>query len=221
MGVQFNGSAHRSSGERGRRSAEPRTAAGAAAVAGATAAATCRTGGGIAEAITRIAGSSAWFDRGFVTYSNAAKVDMLGVPETTLARQGAEAQLLVVGGQFGAALDSYAKATPLGQHTAPRTLEELLRDPRYPQPMRHLRKLSDDPLTGEATWGLVRDSQGYITGIYSLASGKPIKQFGFAIEEAHFQNSEIYAQWIFRGMSSMRAMPVSPLQPMPLGHVPL
>lgn len=138
-----------------------------------------------------------------------------------LARQGAEAQLLVVGGQFGAALDSYAKATPLGQHTAPRTLEELLRDPRYPQPMRHLRKLSDDPLTGEATWGLVRDSQGYITGIYSLASGKPIKQFGFAIEEAHFQNSEIYAQWIFRGMSSMRAMPVSPLQPMPLGHVPL
>ena len=41
------------------------------------------------RSLTAIAGSSAWFDRGFVTYSNAAKVDMLGVPETTLACHGA------------------------------------------------------------------------------------------------------------------------------------
>ena len=34
------------------------------------------TGGWIAEAVTAISGSSAWFDRGFVTYSNAAKMDM-------------------------------------------------------------------------------------------------------------------------------------------------
>ena len=45
------------------------------------------TGGLIAGAITDVAGSSAWFDRGFVTYSNAAKIDMLGVrPETLAAR---------------------------------------------------------------------------------------------------------------------------------------
>lgn len=47
------------------------------------------TGGWLAQSVTAIAGSSAWFDRGFVTYSNAAKVDMLGVPETTLDRHGA------------------------------------------------------------------------------------------------------------------------------------
>ena len=47
------------------------------------------TGGWVAQTVTAIAGSSAWFDRGFVTYSNAAKSDMLGVPETTLARHGA------------------------------------------------------------------------------------------------------------------------------------
>lgn len=47
------------------------------------------TGGWVAQSVTAIAGSSAWFDRGFVTYSNAAKVDMLAVPETTLARHGA------------------------------------------------------------------------------------------------------------------------------------
>jgi nicotinamide-nucleotide amidase len=47
------------------------------------------TGGWLAQSVTAIAGSSTWFDRGFVTYSNAAKVDMLGVPESTLARHGA------------------------------------------------------------------------------------------------------------------------------------
>lgn len=47
------------------------------------------TGGWLAQTVTAIAGSSAWFDRGFVTYSNEAKTDMLGVPETTLARHGA------------------------------------------------------------------------------------------------------------------------------------
>jgi len=47
------------------------------------------TGGWLAQSVTAIAGSSTWFDRGFVTYSNAAKVDMLSVPESVLARHGA------------------------------------------------------------------------------------------------------------------------------------
>src|SRR5208283_3447689 len=47
------------------------------------------TGGLVAAAITAVAGSSDWFDRGFVTYSNAAKVEMLAVPAATLARFGA------------------------------------------------------------------------------------------------------------------------------------
>lgn len=47
------------------------------------------TGGMIAAACTDLAGSSAWFDRGFVTYSNQAKVDMLGVDDGLIATQGA------------------------------------------------------------------------------------------------------------------------------------
>jgi nicotinamide-nucleotide amidase len=47
------------------------------------------TGGWLAQVVTSVAGSSAWFDRGFVTYSNAAKQDMLGVPTTVLAEFGA------------------------------------------------------------------------------------------------------------------------------------
>ena len=47
------------------------------------------TGGLVAGAITDIAGSSGWFDRGFVTYSNEAKIELLGVRDATLARFGA------------------------------------------------------------------------------------------------------------------------------------
>ena len=47
------------------------------------------TGGWAAQVITAIAGSSAWFERGYVTYSNVAKQTSLGVPEETLARHGA------------------------------------------------------------------------------------------------------------------------------------
>lgn len=47
------------------------------------------TGGWIAEVITGVPGSSAWFDRGFVTYCNAAKVEMLNVKPETLAQYGA------------------------------------------------------------------------------------------------------------------------------------
>jgi nicotinamide-nucleotide amidase len=47
------------------------------------------TGGWAAQAVTAIAGSSEWFERGFVTYSNAAKEEVLGVRPATLARHGA------------------------------------------------------------------------------------------------------------------------------------
>lgn len=47
------------------------------------------TGGLIAACCTALAGSSDWFERGFVTYSNAAKVEMLGVPEALIADHGA------------------------------------------------------------------------------------------------------------------------------------
>ena len=54
----------------------------------ATTAESC-TGGGVAYAITEVSGSSAWFDRSFITYSNEAKQQMLGVSAATLAEHGA------------------------------------------------------------------------------------------------------------------------------------
>lgn len=60
------------------------------------------TGGGIAEIITRIPGSSAWFEAGFVTYSNQQKTAMLGVPAELLAREGAVCAAVVEAMALGA-----------------------------------------------------------------------------------------------------------------------
>src|SRR5574340_117968 len=53
------------------------------------------TGGGVAQAITDVAGSSAWFERGFITYSNLSKQQMLGVSEATLVQHGAVSEAAV------------------------------------------------------------------------------------------------------------------------------
>ena len=53
------------------------------------------TGGGVAQAVTTIAGSSAWFERGFVTYSNQSKQQMLGVTDATLMQHGAVSEATV------------------------------------------------------------------------------------------------------------------------------
>lgn len=53
------------------------------------------TGGGVAQAITDIGGSSVWFERGFVTYSNQSKQEMLGVAQSTLERFGAVSEAAV------------------------------------------------------------------------------------------------------------------------------
>ena len=60
------------------------------------------TGGWIAKAITDIAGSSAWFERSFVTYSNEAKSQMIGVREVTLEQYGAVSEQVVIEMAIGA-----------------------------------------------------------------------------------------------------------------------
>ena len=69
------------------------------------------TGGMVAEAVTSIAGSSAWFDRGFVTYSNKAKVEMLGVSTQTLDIFGAVSEQTAIEMAVGALKNSHAHMT--------------------------------------------------------------------------------------------------------------
>jgi len=66
------------------------------------------TGGWVAKVLTDLAGSSDWFERGFVTYSNRAKHEMLGVAEATLQEFGAVSEETVCEMAVGAILNSHA-----------------------------------------------------------------------------------------------------------------
>ncbi|MBI3222416.1 MAG: nicotinamide-nucleotide amidase [Nitrosomonadales bacterium] len=67
------------------------------------------TGGGVAQAITDVAGSSAWFERGFVAYANDAKREMLGVSRETLMQHGAVSEAVVREMVAGALQHSHAQ----------------------------------------------------------------------------------------------------------------
>ena len=69
------------------------------------------TGGWASMALTAVAGSSAWFERGFVTYSNAAKQDMLGVKSATLVAHGAVSEAVAREMAQGAVARSSAQAS--------------------------------------------------------------------------------------------------------------
>jgi nicotinamide-nucleotide amidase len=67
------------------------------------------TGGMIASTCTDLAGSSAWFERGFVTYSNAAKTELLGVDAALIAQHGAVSEPVVRAMVQGALAHSHAQ----------------------------------------------------------------------------------------------------------------
>ena len=69
------------------------------------------TGGMIAAACTDLAGSSQWFDRGFVTYSNEAKTEMLSVPAELIAKHGAVSEEVVRAMAEGAIRHSCAQVS--------------------------------------------------------------------------------------------------------------
>lgn len=66
------------------------------------------TGGLIAASCTEVAGSSAWFERGFVTYSNEAKTELLGVPAALIAQHGAVSEEVAKAMVVGALARSHA-----------------------------------------------------------------------------------------------------------------
>lgn len=66
------------------------------------------TGGGVAHAITEIAGSSEWFDCGFVTYSNSSKTELLDIPAALIAQHGAVSEEIAAAMAQGAIANSEA-----------------------------------------------------------------------------------------------------------------
>ena len=117
---------------------------------------------------------------------------------SVLQRAAAEEELLEIGDQFSEALRSYAAATPPGKPTQPPTLQDLLKDPRFPNPRRHLRKIFVDPMTGKAEWGVIwlGDKIG-VLGVYSLSDARPLKIANFDIRFLNMENREKISDWKF------------------------
>lgn len=69
------------------------------------------TGGWVGQLVTALPGSSAWYERGFITYANDAKVEMLGVAPEILAQHGAVSEETAMAMAAGALRHSHAQAT--------------------------------------------------------------------------------------------------------------
>jgi type II secretory pathway pseudopilin PulG len=144
-------------------------------------------------------------ERGFTYIGLLIFVAVIGVAAAAtvqvgsiLQRRAAEEELLQIGMEFRNALVSYANATPSGQKRAPSSLQDLLKDPRYPNTKRHLRQIYADPLTGKEEWGIVwwPDGSG-IAGVYSLSEGRPIKIGRFDAPFQSFEGKTSYQDWRF------------------------
>lgn len=149
--------------------------------------------------------------------------------DTLLRRAAAEQDLLEIGAAFSEALRSYAAATPRGYPTAPPTLQDLLKDPRFPDTRRHLRKIFVDPVTGKDEWGIVYqgDKVG-VLAVYSLSQAQPLKLANFDARFLNFENKEHLSEWKFtatgQGVSVTApnniAPPGTPGAPTPLFPAP-
>lgn len=108
-----------------------------------------------------------------------------------------ERELLFVGDQFRTAIGRYYLNPQGPQKEYPKRLEDLVRDPRYPGAVRHLRKIYADPITGKVRWGLIKTPDGSILGVYSPSEKAPIKIANFSPMYNSFEKKSRYADWKF------------------------
>ena len=96
--------------------------------------------------------------------------------------------------RYRAAIESYYKK----EQRYPKALADLVEDKRYPMPVRHLRRLYDDPMTGTAQWGVVEaPGGGGVMGVYSKAEAAPIKTGNFPLAYQAFEEAAAYSDWKF------------------------
>jgi type II secretory pathway pseudopilin PulG len=126
-----------------------------------------------------------------------AALALAGTVWYTVARREKEAELLFVGDQFRMAIKGFYDRSPGTVKRYPKSLQELLQDPRFPTTVRHLRRIYRDPVTGEADWGIVSSPDDGIMGVYSLSPKKPLKTGGFPLAYEGFAGKESYREWQF------------------------
>jgi len=121
---------------------------------------------------------------------------IVGETWETSARREKEAELLFIGNQYRRAIGLYYTSTPGVVKRYPRTLEDLIKDPRQPNTQRHIRKLFPDPLTGKE-WMVIKGADGGVQGVYSPSEQAPLKIAGFRVRDASLEGAQKYSDWKF------------------------
>ena len=118
---------------------------------------------------------------------------------STTRQREKEQELLFIGNQFRQAIGQYIQSNPQGKQIQvyPMSLDDMLLDHRYPSTQRYLRKIYTDPMTGKDEWGLSKNPNGSIYGVYSLSDQAPIKKDNFDVADTNFKGAEKYSSWIF------------------------
>jgi type II secretory pathway pseudopilin PulG len=131
---------------------------------------------------------------------------LAGIVWHTAQQRDKERELLFIGTQFRQALASYYHGSP-GIKRYPVTLADLVKDPRFPNVRRHLRRVYVDPMTGKAEWGVVRNLEGGIIGIHSLSREAPVRRVFLDGPYREFTGKTRYVDWKFV------YLPVAPTAP--------
>lgn len=115
----------------------------------------------------------------------------------TVIQREKEEELLFRGDQIVKALESYYNSGHGGVNFLPRKLDDLLKDNRFLNIKRHLRKIYKDPMTEDGEWDIIRDESGRIKGVRSKSNKEPLKQKNFPYKYRHFENKKKYSEWEF------------------------
>lgn len=126
-----------------------------------------------------------------------AMLALTGVVWHTVQQREKERELLFVGQQFREAITTYYNRSAGTVKQFPKTLDELLKDPRQLTTQRYLRRIYHDPMTGQTEWGLVKTRDDRIMGVYSLSDNEPIKQGNFREADKDFEGKTKYSDWHF------------------------
>lgn len=143
----------------------------------------------------------------------------LGTMWHTAAQREKERDLLFVGDQYARAIESFwSIPLPVGTpRRLPKSVAELLTDPRFPDTVRHLRRAWNDPMTG-GEWLLLKGTDGGITGVASLSEDAPFQRANFPLRYEYFKEASRYRDWEFRFDADKAAQAA---QPAPAAAPPL
>lgn len=123
-------------------------------------------------------------------------IGIAGSTWKSMTQRAREAELLWRGNQYRKAIESYYENKHGGAGMYPQKLDDLVKDPRSLNPVRHIRRLYPDPMTGQ-DWVLVKDQSGRIVGVRSSSDLEPFKKDGFPEEYEKFKGAESYRSWEF------------------------